>query len=268
MSGMITCGDGKDYMFGKTVYPQDGRWGPRLQSDYQLFVLLSGRLSLMVEDASHDLAPGEAILLHPGRQELFRFHKKGESAHSWCQVAPENLSRQDRGSLKGAVGVYKAPSSIHVLIEEGLSARSLDEASVHSALLALARACLLRFSAHACSLDHKTAAPPLHPALERALGFAAEHHAELSSAGDLARLIGISVNQLRFLCHQAKRESPTQMIWRLKAEHAIQMIRSTGLTLGEIAQSCGYTNAFHLSRSIKRHTGYSPRRLRQVEWNR
>ena len=133
-------------------------------------------------------------------------------------------------------------------------------------MLALARSCLLRFAADA-RLDRREASPPLHPALERALEIAATAYAELHSAEDLAQRVGISVTQLRSLCRNSGRESPTDMIWRLKAEHAIQMIRSTGLTLGEIADSCGYANPFHLSRSVKQYTGNSPRQLRREEWN-
>ena len=262
------CGDWKNYLFGKTVYPPGGRCGPRIQNDYQLIVLISGGLRVTVEDVTYELAPGEAILQHPGLREFYRFSERGESMHSWCQVAPGLLSRQDKRLLKGASGVHKASSSIHLLIEEGLALRSHDSPDLHEAMAALARACLLRFAAHARSLDRKDTAAPIHPGLERALEIAALHYAELRSAEDLARRVGISVTQLRSLCHEAKRESPTEMIWRLKAEHAIQMIRSTGLTLGEIADSCGYANPFHLSRSVKRYTGYSPRSLRQGEWNR
>jgi len=265
---VITCGDWNTYLFGKAVYPPGGRFGTRLQNDYQLFILISGGLHLKVERTSYELAPGDAILLRPGRREFFRFSDQSESEHSWCHMAPSLLSRQDKQLLNSAVGVRKAPSVSHLLIEEGLSSRTHDETYLHEAMQALARACLLRFAAEARLIERRNASTPIHPALEKALGIAARSYAELRSAEDLARQVGMSVTQLRSLCRQFKRESPSGMIWRLKAEHAIQMIRSTGLTVGEIAESCGYANPFHLSRSVKRYTGVSPRSLRQGEWNR
>ncbi len=92
---------------------------------------------------------------------------------------------------------------------------------------------------------------------------ASHHYAGIQSAEELARRVGISATQLRLLYRREGGESPSDMIWRLKVEHAIQLIRSTGLTLGEIATDCGYANPFHLSRSVKRYTGHSPRSLRQ-----
>jgi transcriptional regulator GlxA family with amidase domain len=54
------------------------------------------------------------------------------------------------------------------------------------------------------------------------------------------------------------------MIWRLKTDHAVQLIRATGLTLAEIADQCGFSNAFHLSRCVKERTGTAPRDLRKT----
>lgn len=54
------------------------------------------------------------------------------------------------------------------------------------------------------------------------------------------------------------------MIWRLKTGLAVQLLRATGLTLAEVADQCGFANAFHLSRCVKERTGLSPRALRKV----
>jgi AraC-like DNA-binding protein len=263
-----TSGDDKTYLFGRAVYLPGGKLGPRVQQAIQLLVLIRGGLRVTVGDTIHELEPGEAILLQPGIREFFRFRDGIESEHTWCQVDPHIVSRRDQRILKSAIGVHKASSAIHLLIAEGLAMRSHKNADLHHAMAALSRASLLRFAANARAGDRRDAALPLHPVLERALEIVAAHYAELHSAEDLARRVGISATQLRLLYRQVKGESPTDMIWRLKVEHAIQLIRSTGLTLGEIADSCGYANPFHLSRSVKRHTGYSPRSLRQGEWRR
>ena len=159
-------------------------------------------------------------------------------------------------------------AALHLFIEEGLAVPNHHHAALHDAMAALARACLLRFAADASPGDRGRTGPPPHPALQRALDMAATHYSELRSTEDLARRAGISPSRLRVLCRHAGSESPSAMIWRFKVEHAIQLIRSTGLTLGEIAGACGYANPFHLSRSVRRHTGHSPRRLRQDQWKR
>lgn len=250
------------YLFGKAIYLPNGSCGPRVQEAFQLIVLLEGSLRLTADGTAHELMPGDAILQRPGQHEFFRFSSSERSLHSWAQVSPGKLSRADQRLLHKTQGVHPTPSAIHVLIEEGLAVQNHD--GMHRAMEALARACLLRFAEQ---VRTPGGAPP-HPALLRARETAAARFAELRSAGELARLCGISATQLRALCHREGSESPSHMIWRLKVEHAIQLLRSTGLTVGEIAADCGYANPFHLSRAVKKHTGQSPRDLRRHEWNR
>jgi AraC-like DNA-binding protein len=154
--------------------------------------------------------------------------------------------------------------AVHLLIQEGLAATGHILPELHHALGALARCCQLRFAADAHTPDHPPM--PAHPVLQQALTLAATTYPQLRSAADLAHRVGLSPARLWTLFREAGRESPSAMIWRLKVQRAIQLIRSTGLTLGEIADDCGYANPFHLSRSVRRHTGSSPRQLRQAEW--
>jgi AraC-like DNA-binding protein len=261
-----TSGTWDDYLFGKTTYPPRGRCEWRIQHDYQLIVLTRGSLRVTVDGTDYELAPGEAILQYPRGREYYRFSDETESEHTWCQIVSGSLSARDRKLLRQVSGVHQASSAIHLLIEEGLSARNPTEPSQREAMLALARSCLLRFVADSLLVDESKSSAPTHPAVDRALKIADAHYAELHSAEDVARRVGISVSRLRSLFRQEGRESPSDMIWRLKAEHALQMIRSTGMTLGEIAETCGYANPFHLSRSFKRYTGHSPRELRREEW--
>jgi len=263
-----SCGKYEKYLFGRAVYTPGGHFGPYIRTSFILIVLTKGSLRLTVDDASYNLAPGEAILLHPGAKEFFRFSPDSESAHTWCEIWPDLLSSANRRLFRKTRGVHQAPASIHLLIEEGLTTPIQSNPNLHSAMSTLALACLLRFTAQANSLDQQSTAPPLHPILQRALDFATYHYVELRSGEDLARSIGISTSRLRALCKAAWSESPSAIIWRLKVEHAIQLIRSTGFTLGEIADNCGYANAFHLSRAVRRHTGHSPSRLRQIEWGK
>jgi AraC-like DNA-binding protein/quercetin dioxygenase-like cupin family protein len=256
----------ENYTFGKTTYLPNGSCGPRVQVYFQLVVLLQGSLRLKADGATHDLKPGDAILERPGQHEFFRFSSTGTSVHTWCEVKSGQFSAAERRLLRAASGVFQAPSTVHVLIEEGLAVR--DHAVLGPSMEALARACVLRFAQHAQSLRQIPGEEPPHPAYTRARETATAAYAELRSAGELARRAGVSATQLRSLFRENGSESPSRMIWRLKVEHAIQLLRSTGLTLGEVAAQCGYANPFHLSRAVKKHTGYPPRGLRRQEWKR
>ncbi|MFM8716174.1 MAG: helix-turn-helix domain-containing protein [Spartobacteria bacterium] len=51
----------------------------------------------------------------------------------------------------------------------------------------------------------------------------------------------------------------------MKTDQAIRLIRATGPMLAEVADQCGFSNAFHLSRCVKDRTGITPRELRKTE---
>ncbi len=223
---------------------------------------------MTVDDAIHNLGPGDAILQQPGGREVYRFDKEQASEHSWCLVGHGILSEPDMSLLGSVKGVHRASPAIQRLIEEGVAMAKPDHPQLHAAAAALARACLMLFAAQAGPDAASSGAVLAHPALERMEEIAARGHATLRSAGDLARRAGVSSAHLRALCRGSGRESPSAVIRRLKAEHAIQLIRSTGLTLAEIAEACGYANAFHLSRVIRQRTGRSPRDVRKIEWSR
>ncbi|MEY2907005.1 MAG: hypothetical protein RLZZ408_1476, partial [Verrucomicrobiota bacterium] len=127
----------------------------------------------------------------------------------------------------------------------------------------LAKACLLRFAAHAS--ENTPTTRPRHQAVQRALEAVSMNPAKFRSAEDLARHCGMSYSRLRKLFQDDQGESPTAMIWRLKTDQAVQLIRATGLTLAEVAEQCGFSNAFHLSRCVKDRTGIAPRDLRKNE---
>ena len=266
VSSALVTGTHGEYTFGKTTYLPNGSCGPRVQENYQLIVLLKGSLRLTADRVVYDLNPGDAILKRPGQREFFRFSSTENSVHTWCEVKPHRLTRVERRLLNAAGGVFQAPSAVHVLIEEGLAVR--DQEEMTEAMAALARACLLRFAQHVQSIRPRGTEAPPHPAYVRAREAASAHYAELHDANDLAQRAGVSATQLRSLFRRHGSESPSRMIWRLKVEHAIQLLRSTGLTLGEVAAHCGYANPFHLSRAVKKHTGYSPRDMRRHEWKR
>jgi AraC-like DNA-binding protein/quercetin dioxygenase-like cupin family protein len=252
------------YYFVRATYEPGGAYGTPSQRGYQLVAMLGGRARIEVEGEAVLLREGEGILVRPGWRLLYLFSEDETSIHTGCQATPAAFSAAERRALAELRGAHPLPAAIHTLIEEGLAAPPVANAIYHAAQLLLAKACLLRFAAHV-SGGAAAVAPP-HLALHRARQVLETAPFELKTAGDLAARAGVSVSRLRQLYREQGGESPSALIWRIKTEHAVRMIRSTGLSLGEIAAQTGFANPFHLSRSVKKLTGQSPRGLRRIEW--
>jgi len=250
------------HMFGRAVYLPGGWFGPRSEANYFLITILAGSIAINCDGRHINIGLGEGVILPPGNLEFFRFDPNVKSVHHWCQIAPGLTNRRERELMSLAGHPSPVPASINILIEEGLSIPVNAGPRLNLAMQALAKACLLRFAAHASeNIPTKQAR---HQAVQRALEAASMNPAKFRSAEDLARHCGISYSRLRKLFQDDQGESPTDTIWRLKTDQAVQLIRATGLTLAEVADQCGFSNAFHLSRCVKDRTGIPPRELRKI----
>ena len=250
-------------MFGRAISLPGGWHGPRTQNVYFLITILEGSVAIDCDGRKIQLGSGEGAILPPRGIEFFRFDPDVKSVHLWCQIAPGLTNRNERELLRLAEQTSPVTTSVNILIEEGLSTPVNSGPHLNLAMQALAKACLLRFVAHASeSIPTKQ---PRHQAVQRALEEVTMNPLKFRSAKDLACHCGISYSRLRKLFQDDQGESPTAMIWRLKTDQAVQLIRATGLTLAEVAEQCGFSNAFHLSRCVKERKGIAPRELRKIE---
>jgi AraC-like DNA-binding protein len=250
------------HMFGRAIYLPGGWHGPRRLNVYFLITILEGSVAIDCDGRRIQLGSGEGVILPPRGLEFYRFDPNVKSVHLWCQIAPKLTNRPERHLLRLAGQTSPAPASVNILIEEGLSIPVNAGPHLNLAMQTLAKACLLRFAAHAS--ENIPTKQPRHPAVQRALEAVSMNPAKFRSAEDLARHCGMSYSRLRKLFQDDQGESPTAMIWRLKTDQAVQLIRATGLTLAEVAEQCGFSNAFHLSRCVKDRAGIAPRELRKT----
>jgi AraC-like DNA-binding protein len=230
---------------------------------YFLITILEGSVAIDCDGRQIQLGSGEGVILPPRGIKFFRFDPDVKSVHLWCQIAPGLTNRNEREQLRFAMQPSPVTTSVNILIEEGLSIPVNSGPHLNLAMQALAKACLLRFVAHASeSIPTKQ---PRHQAVQRALEEVNMNPLKFRSAKDLAHHCGMSYSRFRKLFKDDQGESPTAMIWRLKTDQAVQLIRATGLTLAEVAEQCGFSNAFHLSRCVKERKGIAPRELRKIE---
>lgn len=78
----------------------------------------------------------------------------------------------------------------------------------------------------------------------------------------IAGQLGISPAYLRLLFARHRGSNPLAYLHSLRLQHALQLIRSSNLTMESIARLSGYDSASHLSRHIKRETGNRPQEFR------
>ncbi len=91
--------------------------------------------------------------------------------------------------------------------------------------------------------------------LQRLLDDAVERHL---SVKEMARHLGMGESTLAHKCKMLLGKSPAHAFLHGKIVRAQWLLRSTDLSIKEIAEHLGFANPYHFSRAYKRQTGHAP----------
>ena len=89
-----------------------------------------------------------------------------------------------------------------------------------------------------------------------------ENYSEAITLESLAEAMNCSHGHLSNRFKQTLNCGPIDWLIRLRLEKAKEMLFGTDATLKEIAQSVGYPDVYYFSRIFKKHTGFSPGKLK------
>ncbi|MGI9472539.1 MAG: helix-turn-helix domain-containing protein, partial [Rubripirellula sp.] len=95
-------------------------------------------------------------------------------------------------------------------------------------------------------------------ALSEVIEYLHNHFAENVGTEQLAQMAGLSVSHFERRFRLAFGSSPRQYLIRVRVEQAARLLRETDRSITEIAQSCGFYDHAHFSRSFRRITNLSP----------
>lgn len=250
--------------FGRVRYLPEGYCGPRIQRDYELVLLISGRCDVRVDRVPLALAPDELHLFKPGRREVFRFDADRPTHHVWCSAAaralPPALRRELNRTRRGGVVPSQLFRGVLAMAFSLREIRSADDARVADALAAALFAEFARIAKRA------RAAVAEDPFVTRALRTMEDGLADPGCLAAAHRAAGCSRNALIYKFARVVGATPARHLWQLRAEKGLAMLRETGLSVSEIADRCGFKNPFHFSRRIRALQGESPRAVRRRAW--
>ncbi|MBE9078303.1 helix-turn-helix domain-containing protein [Romeria aff. gracilis LEGE 07310] len=81
---------------------------------------------------------------------------------------------------------------------------------------------------------------------------------------DLAQQLGLSQFHFSRLFKQSTGVSPYQYVLQQRVEEAKQLLKTTKLTIAEIALTCGFSSHSHLGKWFRQQTGMTPKAFRKV----
>lgn len=249
---------------GSVVYGPGGAYGPRVQQDLQLVLLHSGAMTVEIDKEKHQVPTGNVILLKPGHMENFVFADKRETWHRWIAVSVEPLD--------GMAIDFFVSLPLYIPLSEKMNQltdilRSLQSDGVQKCeelARTLGRASILLYLAE-CSQgninDRK------HPSVLIAKEEIHKRYAEELTLSVLSKVTKNTPEHLIRLFRRDEDMTPIQYLWSYRVKQGIDLLCSTGLQIGEVAEQVGFKTSYHFARTIKRHSGKNPSEIRKESYN-
>ncbi|MBB6428531.1 AraC family transcriptional regulator [Algisphaera agarilytica] len=264
----IDCPLPSQAAWSQVDYAPGGVCGPRIQQDVQMVILDRGSLRVTTDGREQPVRVGEVVCQWPGGHEQYAFDPDEVSTHRWVALTFDKRSAITKWLKQKRAAASPIRRESKLMRQLFDSAMQLVRSTDPAAETAWAHLALAYFEAYLMDegLDEAGRVAPLHPALLSMRSTIAEQFAEPLTLEDLAAACSVSTNHLVRLCREQLDTTPMRLLWETRVDQGVELLRSTGLTISEIAYRVGFANPFHFSRRCKERHGQSPRALRQQAW--
>lgn len=252
---------------GVVVYPPGGTLGPRVQTNLQLVFMHSGAGLVWIDGVPHPLPPHSVTLLLPNHREQFAFDTTQNTEHSWLHIPAETVARALLDRLAGLPRTLPLSDAMSALIRAALRFSKTTYVTTPALLKGAAIQMIALYLGEAEIAAGSQ--PPLPPrgTLHAARDFIHHHYTDALTLTAIANAAAVSETHLIRLFQQHLDTTPMAYVWEQRVWAGVELLRRTGLSVGEIAARVGFKTSYHFSRRVRQATGRSPLEVRRRAWH-
>ncbi len=218
----------------------------------------SGSMSVRIDGGpARDVPAGQICLLLPGHTEEIRFDGRADTGETLVRGRMEQATDQMRAWLESLRPTRPLSSALTYLAREAVATEQTRLTADGALVDALATALLWRFIA-----EFKNLPAALPGSIEDARLFIHRNLEQPITLDDIARAASVTPAHLVRMFRSHMDTTPVRYLWDRRISLGVELLTSTGLSVGSIAVRCGFKTSFHFSRKVKETTGLSPTELR------
>lgn len=231
--------------------------------DFQLLYVAKGSAYFQIGDMLHRLHEGSVALYYPDDNQYYRYERVDEPDIYWVHFTGSQVG--DILSQLGfdKSGVYRPgpKSEFALLIQKMIQELQVKRSRYHAVANLYLKELIELLARHAAENEKNTWNS--NEIVEKAIvDFHQSYHLPIQ-INDYARQLNISCCWFIRSFKRYTGVTPQRYITDIRISKAKELLYSSSLTGGEIAQIIGYTNPLYFSRIFKQMTGVSPQIFRK-----
>lgn len=229
-------------------------------SSYLLLVMLTGSLSYQTRKSRGVARAGQVLLLDCNAPHSYA--AQGKCSFTFVHFAgaqSKELYEEIERSIGNLIPMTD-PNSLHEAIGEMLSCMRSEHRMNEGETSALIYGMLMKLLE--CS-GASGAGGIGNPVVDRAIAYIQGHLTDKLSVEEIAANVGYSVSYFSHLFAEETGLSPYQFVVKSRVEQAQLLLKTTRLTIQEIAFQCGFNSAANFCYTFRRLAGLSPHHYRK-----
>lgn len=247
--------------FGEFRYSPGGTYGPKLQPHLHLHYFYTGGAVITVGERAFSVARGEAILVPQGTRNHYQFSTQETTRLGQCSLVDPRIGKSTAEALRRTPAVVPFTPAMRKLAEMGYGLRNATMPAELRVRAHLGMALISSFLAASNFLREEKC--PLPEAVGRVKTLVDTRYAEPLTLDDLAQAASLTKAHLIRLFTRHLGQSPIEYLWQVRVTQGIELVRTSGLRLSEIASQTGFKSIFHFSRRVRAACGVPPSEIRK-----
>lgn len=248
-------------------FPPGASFGPRELQDFEFVWLLRGSATCTIDTPGlprrqFDLTPGRLLLSQPGMTDEYHWTPHAVSQHAYVHFS---LATTVTADVRAAWPLTRALTADDPMasICRYLTwlPRSQDDRAVSATRTSLEFLLRLFVDGPLPAADSDTGRH-----LNRVADWLALRWRSVGvgpvGVGELAAGVGLSTGHLSRICRAEFGAGPAEVVELLRLGRAAVLLRRSNLSVGQVAEACGFVDPFHFSRRFRHVYGVPPRTYR------
>lgn len=229
-------------------------------SSFLLLVMLTGSMSYQTRHSRGTARAGQVLLLDCNAPHSYA--AQGKCSFTFVHFAG-GQSRELYDEIERTCSnliPMPDPNELHEAIGEMLASMRSDRRMNEGEASALIYRMLMKLLEHSGATGEGGSGNPM---VDRAIAYIQSHLTDKLSVEEIASSVGYSASYFSHMFAEETGMSPYQFVVKSRVEEAQQLLKTTRLTVQEIAFHCGFNSAANFCYTFRRLCGLSPHEYRR-----